>query len=152
MSNTSSEYDKSKPPSLKFDKPNTRQTTLSEYKNLTPNIQNRKSISPKPDTKKNSLAFLSTTFPPLISSDSELFDRRINKISKPSSTNSNGVFKKQSNLKISEFPVSANKRKSEGTELEILELQHRKLVKIDDSGNDDENFGNNIIFINNCFK
>ena len=58
MSNTSSEYDKNKSPSLKFDKPNTRQTTLSDYKIPNQKNSNRKSVSPKPEPIKNHYNFL----------------------------------------------------------------------------------------------
>ena len=135
----------------KIEKPNTRQSALCE--SMKKCLPQRNSISPKPESKRN-LSFLNNAYEANFDADSELFDRKINKISK--NNNNGGALKKPMNSKPCEMTISANKRRNDGAELEILELKQKKLVKIEEDKEDSKlnnsHSGQNLIFLLNFLK
>jgi len=132
MSNSSYE---SKVPPKQQDKIQTRQTTLeSSYRNP---AQRRHSQTPP----KNPMAYLNNTiynpslptFEDMGGEKSEFFDQKIKK--KTSVSNNGTANRKGSNNNNLMGGISANKRKEDGLELEIIEMK-KKVPKIEEESGD----------------
>lgn len=103
----------------KFEKPNTRQTTLPEYSNSVK--------KPAPQKQEKNLSYLNNAYPELDDENSHFLDRKIKKISKNEGNNENSI-KKNTNSKTNDLTISVNKRRME--ELEIVEFHQNKIQKL----------------------